>query len=297
MIKIVSGHNYATGALAALVNFCNQFNARGYPAMLYGPGHWHLGRCKAGTLADFRPEHGDIILVHDICVTSYADLHHLSAILSETPGQRMQRKLKNAFKHIFSSGNPDGIKLYRTYPGQPPRCAPRLPGSKTHVASMADAIASKQCGKPQFACPSFLPDLRPSKNTSARTAAVIGDHNAAGCVEAAIERAMRDGMERVTIYGYLADPIYFYANVISLTKKYPGKIKYAGFVDDAQTIYDSVSDVYPTAHHGNAVARECRLTGTRYHGPEPATDELLTNDQIFEAWKKELKLSESLERP
>ena len=98
-------------------------------------------------------------------------------------------------------------------------------------------------------------------------------------------------MDTVIIYGYLLDPVYYYRKIEPLTQTYPGRIKYAGFIDDKQKMYDSLSDVYCTAAKPwNLVKRECRLTNTRYHGPDPYTGQSMTDDQIFLVWKDQLGL-------
>ena len=84
MIKIVSGSSIPVGSTVALVNLCNQFNRRGYDCILYGPDRWHLDKCTAGTIADFSPEDGDVIIVHHIRLFSFRELYTL--------GEKIRRK-------------------------------------------------------------------------------------------------------------------------------------------------------------------------------------------------------------
>ena len=109
--------------------------------------------------------------------------------------------------------------------------------------------------------------------------------------DAGIEDALGKGMESVTLFGYMYDPIYFYNTIEPLIRKHPGMIKYAGFMDDRQTMYDSISDVFSAVSKPwSLVERECRLTGTRFHGPDADSGSFLSNDEIYAIWKDHLGL-------
>jgi hypothetical protein len=77
-----------------------------------------------------------------------------------------------------------------------------------------------------------------------------------------------------------------------LTKEYPAKIKFSGLIDNKQSIYDSISDVYCSIRKPwSMIKRECLLTNTRYHGPDSSNEEkTMTNDEIYKVWMKELGL-------
>jgi hypothetical protein len=123
-------------------------------------------------------------------------------------------------------------------------------------------------------------------------AGIIGSIKRQSNIEQCIEQAIHDGMKTVIIFGYMADPIYYYEKIMPLTLKYAGQVKYAGFVDDKQKMYDAVSDVYSSANKPwSLISQECAMTDTKYHVPGTnAADQWLTKDQIFEIWKKELAL-------
>jgi hypothetical protein len=295
MVKIISGYSHAAGATVALVNLCNQLNSRGVGCILYGPDNWHLDKCKSGALADFKPEDGDTVLVHHIGLLSLSDLYNLNSIIAETKKDHTLRRLKNLVPGGSASASPRGLKLYLTFPdeGLPGVPVRRALFRKIHFASEAQRNF-RNTSHAKFVCPNLLPDLKPSKSKPARTAGVVGSIGPENNVGAAIEMAMRDGMETAILYGYLADPIYFYGEVIPLTKKYPGRIKFAGFMDDQQKMYDSVSDVYSAvAKPWSMTMRECALTGTRYHGPDADVKDGLSNDSIFRIWEDELDLKQA----
>jgi len=99
---------------------------------------------------------------------------------------------------------------------------------------------------------------------------------------------MQEGMEKVFLYGWLADPLYFYREIEPLTRKYRGKILFVGFLGSRQKMYDSVSDVYCHPRKSwSLIEKECRLTGTRYHGPMCPDDKpSTTDDEILGAWRR-----------
>lgn len=294
MIKIVSAISAPVGSTIALVNLCNQFNSRGYNCIFYGPDNWHIAKCKSAKIYDFYPEYGDIIIINNIKLSSASELYHLKAKFAPNKNANWLHLLKNKFLLNFeSTGKPDGIKLIFTCPSdesfQIRRMKYRL-FDKIHYCS--DTQKGYQSVEyPNFVCPSFSSDLTESVQKPDKVAGVIGSIKKENKIELSIERALQDGMKTVIIYGYLIDPVYYYSTIEPLTKQYPGRIEFAGFVDDKQKLYDSVSDVYcAVSKPWSLVKRECDLTNTRFHKPDSKEDETMTNDQIFGVWKKELVL-------
>ena len=145
---------------------------------------------------------------------------------------------------------------------------------------------------PAFVAPNFVNDLDMIENRSTKIAGVIGDIEKENKIEAAIEKALLDGMDTVIMFGAMKDPEYYYDKIVPLMKRYSGKIKYAGFIDDRQKMYGTVSHVYSAVKkQWGSVSSECAMTNTRFHAPEsPSDDCRMTNDQIFEIWKHELAI-------
>ncbi|MCG6533235.1 MAG: hypothetical protein L7F78_00795 [Syntrophales bacterium LBB04] len=294
MIKILSGLSIPVGSTVALVNLCNQFNKRGHECVLYGPDRWHLDQCRSADVADFHPEMGDIIIVHNIRLFSLHELYKMGDKIQElrrrtwfSPLQDMIRKgMPGARKH-------DGIKLILTCQATDLFPLNRLNLAlfdKIHYADFSQ-LRYHKIARDYFICPNFSDPLTPSKEKPDRIAGVIGSIRKENKIEFSLERAFQEGLERVVLYGYMSDPIYYYGFLEPLTKKYPGKISYAGFVNDRQKIYDSLSDVYCTVEKPwSLVQKECLLTNTRYHGPDPDPGESRTDDRLFALWQDQLGL-------
>jgi len=294
MIKIVAGSSIPVGSTVALVSLCNRLNAGGYACRLFGPDQWHLDKCKSGKLAEFRPERGDVVIVHDIGLRSVQDLQDVTATIEASRSNRWQDILRRTVRGCFASTKkPDDFTLVLTCQGDGRSVARQSNLSlfhKIHCLNNAQQIPRK-AKLPVFVCPNLVDDLKTSASKPAKVAGVVGAIRRENQLELSIKQAFEDGMETVIIYGHLADPIYYYNDVRPVAEQYPGKVKFAGFVDDKQKLYDSVSDVYCSASKPwSTMKLESSLTGTRFHGPDLSVEEPMSNDRILGAWVEALGL-------
>jgi hypothetical protein len=293
MIKIVTSSSVPTGSTVALVNLCNRLNAGGYECKLFGPDHWHLDKCKSETLVEFRPEKGDVVVVHNIGLHSASDLQDVTATIERNRSNRWQDVLRRTVRGCFASAQkPDDFTLVLTCQGdgQSARQTNLSIFHKIHCLSDEQQIPHK-AKLPVFVYPNLVDDLRKSGSKPAKVAGVVGTIKRENKLELSITQAFQDGMETVIIYGYLADPVYYFNDVKPVVEQHPGKVKFAGFVDDKQKLYDSASDVYCSASKPWSTVRlESALTGTRFHGPDSAGAEPMSNDRIVAAWVEALGL-------
>lgn len=295
MIKIISGYSHAAGSTLALVNLCNQFNSRGYACIFYGPDNWHADKCRSGKLVEFIPDAGDSIIVNDLPLLSVDDLSNTNALVEENGGGRLLKAFRDAALKILPAKNPRDYKLFLTCLRDNGLSQSSLRLSLFQKIHFASRTLKNYTGAayPKFVAPSFSNGLNKAEHKPKKIAGIIGSIKRQNNVVEALETALLDGMETAILFGYMKDPAYYYDQIVPLTIKHPGKIKYAGFMDDRQKIYDAVSDVYSSANKPwSMVAHECVMTNTRFHAPEPmSADGRMTDDQIFEIWKNELALS------
>ncbi len=295
MIKIVSGFSYPAGSTLALVNLCNQFNDRRHECIFYGPDRWHLDKCKSASTADFCPESGDIIIAHNIILFSSADLYKIHDQIEKLRKKTGRSSLKEMILKMFpGSRKHAGIMLILSCQENVLFPISRLNHAlfdKIHYVHESQ-IHYHKVKHDHFICANFDNPLIASRQKPDKVAGVIGSIRKENRTDLSVEKAMQDGMNTVILYGYLFDPVYYYDTIEPLTKKYPGQIKFAGFVDDRQKVYDSISDVYcAVSKPWSLVKVECNMTHTRFHGPDiDKKEESMTNDQIFSVWKKELEL-------
>ena len=295
MIKIISRYSHAAGSTLALVNLCNEFNSKGFACIFYGPDNWHVDKCKSGNLADFFPEAGDNIIVNDIPLSSIGDLSNLNALVEENGSTRLLRTLKKIVLRFLLPEQPRNYQLFLTcLNDESLSCSSARLAlfQASHFASIhLRDYARTPC--PKFISPSFCSNLHKTEQKPTNVAGIIGSIKKQNNIVEAVEQAVLDGMESVIIFGYMKDPAYYYNKIVPLTIKHRGKIKYAGFMDDRQKMYDAVSDVYiATNKPWSKVSYECIMTNTKLHAPEPMGAEgRMSNDQIFEIWKNGLSLS------
>lgn len=294
MIKIISGYSHASGSTLALVNLCNQFNSRGYTCIFYGPDNWHIDKCKSGKLIEFSPEAGDTIIVNDLPLLSIGDLSNINVLMEENGESRLLKTLGRIVKKLLPSKKSSDYKLYLTYQSSDALPLSTVSLSLFHKIQFAsNALESyPRVSCPSFIAPSFCNDLKKSEQKPEKTGGIIGSIKKQNNIVEAIEKALFDGMEVVIAFGYMKDPRYYYDKIVPLTIKHPGRIKYAGFMDDRQKMYDAVSDVYSSVNKPwSLVGYECAMTNTMFHAPEPLiADCRMTNEQIFEIWKNELAI-------
>ncbi len=295
MIKIVSGRSIPVGSTVALANLCNQLNARGHGCVFHGPDRWHLDKCRSALLSDFRPEGGDIVIAHGLRLRSAADLYDVNNPSVSGAGYGLLSVLKqDVFGYLRSRRRPETFRLLLSFSGSDPARTGRAAWSTFHKIHFSCEAQKDRAsaGSSHFVCPDFLHDLKKPDRRPQKVAGVIGCVRPENALERSIEKALLDGMESVIVYGYLLDPVYFHSHVLPLAKRYPGRIRFAGFLDDPQKMYNSISDVYRcAAKPWSAVKRECALTDTRYLGPDaPGDEEAAGNDAIYAVWKRELEL-------
>lgn len=294
MIKIVSAYSHASGSSSALVNLCSQFNSRGYPCVFYGPDYWHRDKCESGALTEFVPEAGDIIILNDIPLLSVDELSDVNALAGLGRKNSLSRTLRGLASRFLPGGMHYDYKLFLTCLGDEglPRASVNLAlFQKIHFAG--DSLKSHCPAKyPAFVAPSFVSSLGTVEHKPHKVAGIVGSIKRQNDIEEAIRSALSDGMETVCLYGYMKDPVYYHNKIIPLTLKFRGRIKYAGFIDNKQRMYDAVSDIYSSVSKPwSMVGRECALTNTACHVPGiEGAGNRLTNDQIFEIWKNELAL-------
>lgn len=295
----MSGLSIPVGSTVALVNLCNQFNDRGHSCILYGPDKWHLDKCRAAAISDFHPEKGDTIIVHNIKLFSSAELYQLPDKIEQLRQQTKLNSLKDIIlKRIPGSRKNAGITLILSCQENdlfPIRQLNYALFDKLHYVDVSQ-MSYHKIKHNHFICPNFTNHLIASEHKPRKVAGVIGSVRKENKIDLSIVKALEDGMDTVIVYGYLLDPVYYYSQIEPLTKTYPGRIKFAGFIDNKQKVYDSLSDVYCTVSKPwSLVKKECHLTNTRFHGPDGSPissheEELMTSNRIFQVWKHELGL-------
>ena len=256
-IKILSGWSAPGGSTVAFINLCNLFNERGHDCTFYGPHEWHLDKCKAGHLSecpiDYNSEEGENLIVH---------------YLKFPPNLPPQNKV------ILACHEKDVFPVKEQTPFW------------TDIVYVSNAQMFWQ-GVPGKVIPNVVSPLSPTKNPVLGVAGVIGSIDENKQTHLSIERALKDGYNKVVLYGKITDQPYYDAYV----KKYVDEDKaVVKWQDHKQTMYDSLSKVYHSSRSEtfNFVKAECEKTETLYDGLDSAESgaEYWTNTEILKAWEE-----------
>jgi len=261
-IKIITGWSAEGGSTFSLMELCDLFNERGHECYMYGPHDWHLDKCEgARPMTDLKIEKDDILIGHFIPLPAKHPL---------------------AKKTILSCHEKAIFKLKEQ----------QIDGyDKIRYVSQDQMFWQGIYGK---VIPNCMRGVEPSKTPDQNIAGVIGTLCPLKQTHMSVERALKDGCDKVFIYGNINDQDYYNNHIKPILND---QVIYMGMEMDKQKIYDSISCVYQSNADSQPeafgrVRAECIRAGIPYHGNKSATTkfELWDEDKIYDAWKELLEL-------
>jgi hypothetical protein len=264
MIKIISGWSNPGGSTTAFINLVNAFNEAGYEAKFYGPHHW----------ANNKTKYFEQIGSRKMILTSE---DHVIFHFTNKVDKRLPVKTQ-----IFSCHEQDIFPLkninYSVF-------------DKIHYVSEHQRLYH-MIDHPYFILPNILDDLKEScKLNDKKIGGIIGSIDRNKRVDHSIKRALKDGCEKVLIYGMISDPWYWQKEVSPLVDG--NKVVYMGYEDNKQKMYDSITDVYQDSklETWGYIKGECKLTVTKYHGSKSTEGYWeMSKDDIIKNWVKEIRI-------
>lgn len=264
MIKIFTGWSEKGGSTFAFIALTNALNKSGYDTTLYGPHNWHLDKCNARILT---PEIFSSVNTEDNLICHFLNF-----------GVRPKAK-----KVILSCHEKN---LFRV--GQ-------IPQYWDEVVFLNEK--HREYHKDYNGKFTIIPNLKEEFKSSDKTgldkvAGIIGSFDENKQVHVSIIRALKDGCDKVLLFGTPAPNSPYYENFVKPLLS--DRVIEMGFVSDKQSIYDMVGRVYHSSisEVATLVKDECVATGTQFFGNE-ATDapmSMLTNEEIINQWVKLLEL-------
>lgn len=237
MIRIYSSVSHEGGSTNAFINLTNALNEAGYETVFIGPHKYHLDKCKSELAVEkkIRFDEDDVLIIH------------LINIFKERP---------NVKKIIFSSHEQEVFPLSNI---------------KYDVFDKIHYVSEHQrkfhnVDHPYFVLPNILDDLKPNIKPDGKIGGIIGSIDDNKQVHISIRRALKDGCDKVYIYGNISNIPYWENEVKPLVDE--NFVIFKGFEDDKQKIYDSVTDVYHSSKFETwgYIKGECQLTETNFHG-------------------------------
>ena len=262
MIKIFSGWSNKGGSTFAFINLTNKLNELGYDTTFYGPHQWHLDKCKSGILDNsVSIKQSDRIICHFLNLPNRPNANKVILSCHE--------------KNIFEVGK---IKQYwdevvflnekqRNYHSE-------YKGNYSVIPNLKETLIRKE-------------KTEEVKNV----AGIIGSIDENKQTHTSIERAIREGYNKIILFGNITDQNYYNNFVKPLLNN--NIIEY-GFESDKQKIYDMVGGVFLSSKSevASLVKDECETTGTKFYGNSATEHDVkeLTNDEIINEWIKLLEL-------
>ena len=220
-------------------------------------------KCKSGLLKDFKPNKDDTVIVHFLTI----------------PKLDVKRTILSCHeKNLYQVGKIEPFWDKVVFINEKHR--------KYHSGYKGDFVCIPNLKE------SFIKKGEIDEDSDLYyTAGVVGSIDKNKQTHVSINRALRDGFEKVYIFGNVTDVPYYDKFVKPLIGE--NVIEY-GFIGDKQKMYDMVSEIYLSSESevASLVKDECESTGTVFNGNYATENDSksLTNEEIMEEWIKVLEL-------
>ena len=211
-VKLISSWTQAGGSTRAHIALTNLLNSNGIDCTFYGPQDWHLDKCKGAPLSDAAISPADVLISHFIQVPSEVE----------------------AKKHILYCHEKDLFPL-KNIP---------LPQYDLVVFVSNSQKKWHAINHPSVIIPPVVDTLK-WKNPNNGVAGVIGSIDYNKQTHKSIRRAIKDGYDKVLLFGDVTDMPYFNRSVANFINA--GKATLAGHQDDREAMYGEISQVYHTS--------------------------------------------------
>lgn len=260
MVRIYSSVSHQGGSTTSFINLTNALNEVGCETVFIGPHEWHLDKCNSelAVKRNISFDEDDVLIIH------------LINVFKERPNVR---------KIIFSSHEQEVFPVskiqYDVF-------------DKIHYVSEHQR-KFHNVNHPFFVLPNILDDLKSNPKPEGKIGGIIGSVDRNKQVDVSIRRALKDGCDKVYIYGMITDIPYWESEVKNLVDG--NVVIYKDFEEDKQKIYDSVTDVYHSSKHESwgYIKGECKLTGTKFHGNKSTQGYWeMDKEEIVKNWVKEI---------
>ena len=257
MIHILSDFSYKGGSTISHINLTNAFNEAGYRCCFYGAHNYPEFKCKFKMSNHLKLNKDDNLIVHLKDFDKRPDVKKFILTVHEQdfrPVSSMNYKIFDKIRYVSEHQ--------------------RLFHNVDH---------------PYFILGNIIDNIKPGNVRG--VAGIIGTVNENKRTDVSIKRALADGFKRILIFG-LATSHYWDTNVKPLVD---GKIvKYKGYCEDRQKMYNMISDVYISSDNESCprVLGESRKAGKIIHGIEGKNylniNYEFDKNVIINTWLKEL---------
>jgi hypothetical protein len=264
MIKILTGWSNKGGSTFAFIRLTNALNEAGYDTIMYGPHDWHLDKCNADKLDNFRPEPDDRLIIHFL-----------------NPGERPPVK-----KVILNCHEKDVFEVGRVIPFWDECVFLNEKQRKYHSGYKGSYITIPNLREP-------LPESVKVEGAE-KCAGVIGSIDVNKQTHISILRAINDGYEKVYVFGNVSDQNFYDSEVKPIIEANSDIVEEVGFMADKEKMYSMIDAVYLSSKSevASLVKDECETNNTKFFGNHATNHDVkdLTNEEIIQEWIKVLEL-------
>ena len=266
MIRILSGWSNPGGSTTSFINITNALNEAGYETVFTGPHSWHLNKCRAEQYtpnSKLKINKEDILIVH--FKNNFVERPPIRGFFLSCHEQDMF-PLVNIKYNIFD-------KIH-------------------YVSEHQRKFHGLQ--HPYFIISNILEDLKSNPKPAGKIGGIVGSIDKNKQVHISIQKALKDGCDKVYIYGLITEPWYWQNEVVKLVDG--DKVVYKGYEEDKQKMYDSFTDLYFSSIRECApyVPGEAKMAGKTIHAIEGKNylgiEYEFDKQKIVEHWIKELGL-------
>ena len=260
-VKIISGYSEKGGSTTAFINLTNYFNENGISCTFYGPHEWHLDKCKSDLISNLKLEKTDIVISHFLNLQSRPDVKKIILSCHENWWYEVADVKQYWDEVVFLH---DKHREYHK----------RYLGDYSIIPNLKEDLISIE--KPELD----------------KVAGIIGTIEDRKQTHISIQRAIKDGCDKILLYGHIGDENYYQNNVKPLMSN--PNIILMGHSTNKQNMYNSIGRVYHSSKGEVAclVKDECYLTNTKFFGNKETENEVstLSNLEILNKWIKLLEI-------
>ena len=258
-IKIISGWSKPGGSTCHHIWLTNRLNEEGYDCTFYGPHDWHLDKCKSGKISDGINIHpNDAVVAHFLPLKAITNVKARRKIYSchESPALSTVRDMDLSEIDVVH------------FVSEHQRLAQGVEHEQVVIPPHVEKVAWESPGS--------------------NRAAVIGSIDSNKHPRKAIEDALKDGFERILLFGKVNDTKYFTNHILPYVAA--GVVEIRQHEDDREKMYNQVDAVYHASHSETfgLVEAECKASGIPYKGAE-FLPKAMEDEEIIQKWKDILK--------
>lgn len=265
MIRIISGWTNHGGSTEAFIKLTNELNAAGHETIFSGPHSYHLGKCRAEQTNKIQMNKDDTLIVHFLDKIKERPPVKKVILVSHEKWWFEISKLKQFWDEVVFL-HEDHRFYHKDYLGK-----------YSLIPNFKDTFTIS------------------NKDHLDKIAGVIGTIEQRKQTHLSIERALKDGCEKVYLFGKIGDPTYYNTFIHPILSD---KVINYGFADDKQKMYDMIGRVYHSSigEVASIVKDECHNSSTKFFGCEETTPVVsdLTREEILDRWKNVLEINNTI---